>query len=121
MASNFVERFDTVQIVDVTSVYILEEFDNALVHEDVIDPSPGDDGSFTKVGFCADTSIITVVAAVGEADYISLDSIDVCVVKIRSVAPIQFDMMHVCVLSGKACLGLMDRRKGYKCTSTARL
>lgn len=95
MASNLIERFDTVQIVDVASIYILEEFDNALVHEDIIDPSPGNDGSFTKVGLGADSSIITIIAAVGEADYISLGGIDICVVKIRSVPPIQSDMMHV--------------------------
>ena len=95
MTSNLIERLDTVQIVDVTSIYILEEFNNALVHEDIIDPSPGDDGSFAKVGLGADSSIITIVAAVGQADHISLNGIDICVVKIRSVTPIQFDMMHV--------------------------
>ena len=66
--------------MDVTSVYIFEQFNNALVDEDIIDPCPGDDGTFTKVGLGADSSSIIVVATEGEADFISLDGIDICVV-----------------------------------------
>ena len=119
MASNLIERFDIVQIVDGASVYVFEQFDNALVHEDIVDPRSGEDGSFTKVGLAGHS--FTIVTAGGDADLISLDGINISIVQARSVAPIQLDVMHVCVLGCKAQFCLMDRRKGYKCTTATRL
>ena len=78
MACNLIERFDIVQIVDGTSVCIFEQINNALVHEDIVDPRSGEDGSFPKVGFAGHS--FTIVAAGGEADLISLGGIDVSIV-----------------------------------------
>jgi hypothetical protein len=115
MEGRITQRVNVVQIMDVASGCVFEQVDHSPVNRVVIDPSPGDDGTFNKIHLCADSSTRR------DADLISLCGIDVYQVKTRFVAPVHLDVMHMGVLGGKAHPGNMNRRgHGYKCASNIR-